>query len=137
MSADGLLVWCDPEPPPQRVRLPNRRECVTETIEIGGREYSASVGFDERGLPKEIFLAGAKSGSDMDAILAGAAITVSKALQLGLQAGQLISESERSISAVEAGLHLVARYEAEEWRNPADWLADAGISPEEDAEVRR
>jgi hypothetical protein len=114
MSADGLLVWCDPEP--HRVRLPNRRECFTETIEIGGRCYSASVGFNERDEPKEIFLAGAKSGSDMDDNLADAAIVVSRTLQLGVKAQHLTGEAGRPNSAVGAALDLLARYEAEDWR---------------------
>jgi|GEM_PF-2914490 len=120
MSADGLLVWCDPEPPAQRIRLSNRRECFTETIKIGGREYDAAVGFNEQGEPKEIFLSGAKSGSDMDGNLAGAAIAVSKTLQLGLRAAQL-TDPDSSLSpllcdAVTAALNLVAWYEAEDWR---------------------
>jgi len=117
MSADGLLVWCEPEPPPERVRLPNRRECFTDTIEIGGREYSASVGFDPRsGEPKEIFLSGAKSGSDMDFHLEEAAIIASRALQRGLRAKDLSGDTTDAVSPIGAALDLLARYEAEEWR---------------------
>jgi hypothetical protein len=117
MSADGFIVWCDPEPdpPPARSRLPNRRECFTETIEIGGREYSASVGFDAESAPKEIFLSGAKSGSDMDYHLEEAAIIASRALQRGLRANDLTGDTT-AVSPVGAALALVARYETEEWR---------------------
>jgi hypothetical protein len=54
---------------PDRARLPNRRPCVTERIVVGQSVYEASIGFDGEGRPKEIFLSGAKVGTDMAAIL--------------------------------------------------------------------
>jgi len=70
-----------------RQRLPNRREAVTETVEFAAGDsrivsVEASVGFDELGRPKEIiFLFGAKAGTDMAAVLADTAVSISVALQ--------------------------------------------------------
>lgn len=127
MSADGLLVWCEPGPDSSRRRLPNRRECFTETIQVGNSVYDASVGFDEHGNPKEIFLSGAKSGTDMAAVLADTGILVSITLQSGIPAELLAPSMSRvpdgwtddgtdCASVLGIALDLVARYEAEEWR---------------------
>jgi hypothetical protein len=75
----------------RRRRLPNRRLALTETIEFAtgdGRvsRYEATVGFDELGRPKEIFLVGARAGSDMAAVLADTAVALSVALQHGVPA---------------------------------------------------
>ena len=86
----------------QRRRLPNRREAVTETIEFAagdGRvvQYEATIGFGELGRPKEIFLFGAKAGTDMAAVLADTAVALSVALQHGVTAEAMAA----SISRVE------------------------------------
>src|SRR5947209_6178419 len=74
---------------PNRTRLPNRRPCVTERIEVGQSIFEASVGFDANGWPKEVFLTGAKVGTDMAAILADTSVAVSVALQHGVSASAL------------------------------------------------
>lgn len=66
----------------RRRRLPNRRSTVTESIQFAagnGRvvQYEASVGFDELGRPKEIFLFGAKDGADIAAVLTDTAVALS------------------------------------------------------------
>lgn len=137
MSFDGLLVWCEPGPDSSRRRLPNRRECFTETIQVGNAVYDASVGFDAEGNPKEIFLSGglappgsrpsAKTGSDMAAVLTDTGILVSFSLQSGIPAELLAPSMSRvpagfdeeavaRASVLGVALDLVARYEAEEWR---------------------
>src|SRR5438132_9258661 len=78
----------------RRRRLPNRRRSLTETIRFcrsngEAAEYSATAGFDELGRPKEVFLSGARDGSDMAAVLADAAIIISIALQSGISARAL------------------------------------------------
>jgi hypothetical protein len=88
----------------RRRRLPNRREAVTETIAFArsngsGVEYQATLGFDELKRPREIFLFGAKDGTDMAAVLADAAVTISIALQHGIRADSLA----RSVSRVSQG----------------------------------
>jgi ribonucleoside-diphosphate reductase alpha chain len=131
MSADGLLVWCEPGPDSSRKRLPNRRECFTETIEIGGRRYEAGVGFAADGETREIFLSGPRIGSDMAFILADIAIVVALAMQHGIPAATFAASMSRlaapgdihgdlpatqPASVIGVALDLLARYEAEDWR---------------------
>lgn len=97
-----------------RRRLPNRRPCLTETIVIGERAYACSVGFEPAtGLPKELFLSGAKIGSDAQYEIEGIAIAVSKAMQRGIRAGDLAVGGNGSVIA--AALDRAAYYEAEDW----------------------
>jgi hypothetical protein len=109
---------------PDRARLPNRRPCVTERIVVGQSVYEASIGFDGEGEPKEIFLSGAKVGTDMAAILADTSVAVSVALQHGVLAEAMalsvsrVPEAldgppERPASVIGAALDVVARYERE------------------------
>lgn len=111
----------------RRRRLPNRREAVTESIEFfagDGRiaRYEAAVGFDELGRAKELFLSGAKAGSDMAATLADTAVALSVALQHGVSATSMAVSIARvapadglragtPASVVGAALDLLARYE--------------------------
>jgi hypothetical protein len=87
----GMTVTDFPLPQPKRKRLPNRRMAVSETIEFvrsdgGLASYEATIGFDDQGRPKEIFLFGAKAGSDMALALADTAVALSVALQHGVTA---------------------------------------------------
>ena len=85
---------------PERQRLPNRRPSHTETLEIGGQTFTASVGFDpETGQPRELFLTAGKEGSMLNALLADAAVVVSIALQHGVPAVALA----KSIGRLPAG----------------------------------
>ncbi len=69
----------------ERTRLPNRRECRTETLKAAGQKFTACVGFDpETGQPRELFLDGGKEGSQVDALLSDAATAISVALQFGV-----------------------------------------------------
>ena len=52
-----------------RNRLPNRRKAETTAVAIGGMTLTATVGFDRAGHPAEVFLSGAKDGSNLSAIL--------------------------------------------------------------------
>jgi hypothetical protein len=78
-----------------RTRLPNRRPALTEIITVGGREFAATVGFDRRGRPKEIFRAGAREGSDLQFVIADASIVISLALQYGVPAQALAASMSR------------------------------------------
>ena len=70
---------------PHRRRLPNRRPSETRTLHVGNLTFAASIGFDPvDGRPSEIFLAGAKDGTDMAAILDDASVVISVALQHGI-----------------------------------------------------
>jgi ribonucleoside-diphosphate reductase alpha chain len=115
-----------------RLRLPNRRPAVTETLEVPGQCFTATIGFDPANAqPREVFLAGAKGGSALAAILADAAVVISVALQHDIPAealaksvgrlpggpvapADLDTASERlvSMSPIGAALDLVARWQA-------------------------
>ncbi len=70
---------------PARSRLPNRRPAYTETLEVDGQAFEATVGFDpESGQPRELFLTAGKEGSLLNALLADAAVVISVALQHGV-----------------------------------------------------
>ena len=76
---------------PVRKRLANRRPQITEPIIVGPFSYTASVGFDtDLGAPRELFLEGASTGSDMAHLLADVATVMSIVLQHGLPASLFI-----------------------------------------------
>ena len=73
-----------------RNRLPNRRPSHTETLEVAGQTFTATVGFDpEDGCPRELFLTAGKEGSLITALLADAAVAISAASQHGIPAQSL------------------------------------------------
>lgn len=74
-----------------RKKLPNRRPCLTETLEIEGRKYAVSYGFDPNDAElREIFIsARGKSGSNQDHELYSAGVLASHALQNGADAMSL------------------------------------------------
>ncbi len=75
---------------PVRRRLPNRRPCHTEALEIAGQAFTATVGFDpEDDSPRELFLTAGKEGSLLNSLLADAAVVISVALQYGVPAAAL------------------------------------------------
>jgi hypothetical protein len=99
-----------------RHRLPNRRRSLTETIEtLDGQQITATISPDPlSGLPAEVFLSGAKEGTDMATILDDASVVISLALQHGITAHALLhSVSPGRASAIGAALELIASYEEE------------------------
>ncbi len=75
---------------PLRTRLPNRRPAHVETLEAAGQTFEACISFDPAtGRPKEVFLSGAKDGTDLAAILDDASVVLSVALQFGVPAAAL------------------------------------------------
>ncbi len=75
---------------PHRRRLPSRRPSHTETLEVAGQAFTATVGFDPADdQPRELFLSGGKEGSTLDALLADAAVLISVSLQHGVSAQAL------------------------------------------------
>ncbi len=83
-----------------RQLLPNRRRQETVELEFGEHQYAVSVGFDTAGAIREVFVAGQKQGSTLDATLDDAAIVVSIALQRGATAAEL----RHSMSRLGGGL---------------------------------
>lgn len=114
----------------RRRRLPNRRPSETQSIGFARPDgaivtYEATVSFDELCRPKEIFLFGAKDGSDRAADLADASVAISVALQHGVSARAMALSVSRlpdpmgehgtmPASIIGAALDLLAQYEAEE-----------------------
>jgi hypothetical protein len=100
-----------------RERLPNRRMAITHDLIVGSSTYAATIGLDRLGRPREIFLSGAKSGSDAAAILADCAVALSVALQSGVSAEAMAISVGRAgdppapISIIGAALSLAASYE--------------------------
>ena len=85
-----------PGPATLRRRLPNRRPSETRALTVGNHTFTATIGFDPAdGRPREIFLTGAKDGTDMAAILDDAAVTLSIALQHGVSAAALAKSVAR------------------------------------------
>ena len=81
----------------ERARLPNRRPSHTETLEVDGQTFEATVGFDsESGQPRELFMTAGKEGSMLNALLADAAVPISVALQRGVPAAALAKSVGRS-----------------------------------------
>ena len=96
-----------------RQRLPNRRLSHTETLEVDGHAFTATVGFDDCGRPREVFMAAGKEGSLLNAMLADAAVAISVALQSGVPAAALA----KSVGRLPA-----------DWR--ALWLVPGGGRPQ-------
>ncbi len=66
-----------------RERLPGRRQSVLLDLEHQGARYSLGIGFFETGKPGELFVSGARTGSDIDGMLADLGVLVSRLLQHG------------------------------------------------------
>ncbi len=80
-----------------RAHLPNRRPSHLETLEVAGQTFEVCVGFDPAtGQPREVFLNGAKEGSQFDAMLADAATVISVALQYGVAPAALAKSVGRA-----------------------------------------
>ena len=58
-------------------------------MEYNGERYHISVGYDLYAKPKEVFIRGSKSGSDMDHLLDDVAVVTSLALQNGVNVEEL------------------------------------------------
>ena len=86
-----------------RQRLPNRRPSHTEALQVDGQAFTTTVGFDpESDQPRESFMSAGKEGSMLDALLADAAVTISVALQHGVQPAAL-AKSVGRLPAVPIG----------------------------------
>jgi hypothetical protein len=66
--------------------LPQRRECSTFTMRYGGQntEFTITTGHYEDGEIGEVFVNGAKAGSEMESVTRDAAVLLSLAIQHGV-----------------------------------------------------
>ncbi len=74
-----------------RERLPDRRQAETLDLWHGGRRYHLTVGEYNDGRPGEVFLHGAKPGSDTDLLCDDIGVLVSQLLQHGDSPGALVA----------------------------------------------
>lgn len=111
-----------------RQRLPNRRPCITETIEVqdhpgvAPQRYHLSIGMDPvSGRPCEMFLMGPKTGTQMAALAHDGSILASLALQHGMSASALVASlsmienpdgTAAPASPIGTALAVVAEYQA-------------------------
>ena len=66
-----------------RERLPDRRQAETVDLWHGGRRYHLTVGEYPDGRPGEVFIHGAKPGSDTDLLCDDIGVLISRLLQYG------------------------------------------------------
>jgi len=66
-----------------RRMLPNRRACYTTTLRWYNTDYAVSISLFDDDAPAEVFITGAKAGSDVQAVSRDAAIVIRLALQFG------------------------------------------------------
>lgn len=84
---------------PDRKRLPNRRTSWIVEFEWRGTCYTATISADLADplmLPKEIFINGAKEGTDLRAVTADASTLISIALQHGVTAEAMAKSISRT-----------------------------------------
>ena len=87
-----------------RVRLPDRRPAETVQLEYGGTRFMITVGFYPDGRPGEVFTHGARSGSNLDAVLADACVVVSCLIQHGVEPREIAASMGRLCNAVPASI---------------------------------
>jgi len=78
-----------------RMRLPDRRFAETVVLEHSGTRFMVTVGFYPDGRPGEVFTHGARSGSNLDALLADACVVVSCLIQHGVEPRDLATSMGR------------------------------------------
>ena len=66
-----------------RQRLPDRRRAVIFDVVHEGARYSVGIGLYDDNRLGEVFLSGAKTGSDLDGLLADVGVLLSRSLQHG------------------------------------------------------
>ncbi len=109
-----------------RRRLPNRRQNETFEVKTDGQTYAITLGYYSGGNQVgEIFIACGKVGSQLDGVLADAAILASRCLQAGMSAGEIAQSMSRlpcapfeppvePASPIGAALDLAAKFERPE-----------------------
>jgi len=96
-----------------RENLPNRRPCETIAIRHNGAAVTASIGRYPDGRPAELFLNSGKIDSDLDCLMADAAVAISIALQHGAPVEALRHSMKKdprggAVSAIGVAITLLA-----------------------------
>ena len=87
-----------------RVRLPDRRFAETVALEHSGTRFMVTIGFYPDGRPGEVFTHGARSGSNLDALLADACVVISCLIQHGVAPRDLAASMGRLGNAEPASI---------------------------------
>ena len=87
-----------------RVRLPDRRFAETVMVEHDSARFMVTIGFYPDGRPGEVFTHGARSGSNIDALLADACVLVSCLIQHGAEPSELAGSMGRLGNASPASI---------------------------------
>jgi hypothetical protein len=87
-----------------RVRLPDRRAAETVQLDYEGAHYMVTVGYYPDGKPGEVFTHGARSGSNLDAVLADACVAISCLMQHGVEPRDLAASMGRLGNAEPASI---------------------------------
>lgn len=87
-----------------RTRLPERRAAETVRLDYDGTQFMVTIGFYPDGRPGEVFTHGARSGSNMDALLADACVVVSCLIQHGAEPSDLAGSMGRLGNAKPASI---------------------------------
>ena len=78
-----------------RMCLPDRRAAETVALEHDGARFMVTIGFYPNGKPGEVFTHGARSGSNLDALLADACVVVSCLMQHSVDPAALAASMGR------------------------------------------
>ena len=78
-----------------RRRLPDRRPAETADLHFGGQAFAVTIGFYPDGRPGEVFADGVRSGSDLEALLDDACVTLSLLLQHGVEPARIAGSMGR------------------------------------------
>ena len=93
--------------PVRRNRLPNRRQVSTVSLmwpPNSGERYHVTVGEYENGAPGEVWVHGAKVGSEFDALLSDASILLSILIQVGYDSDKIAKALGRCESGERASI---------------------------------
>mgnify|MGYP000125473021 FL=1 len=86
-----------------RVRLPNRREADTAAFEHAGRRYVMTIGRDQFGEPREVFIDAGRPGDDLNMMARDLAVVSSLALQYGAPLAVLLDALDKDQDGRPAG----------------------------------
>jgi len=93
--------------PVERNRLPNRRQVSTVAVlwpPAIGERYHVTIGEYDDGRPGEVWVHGAKVGSEFDALLSDASILLSILIQIGYDADKIANALGRVGSGERASI---------------------------------
>ncbi len=99
-------------------KLPNRRLCLTRSLDWKMHAWLVGAGFDDLGRVREVFLQGPKAGSEFRMLLDDACVLVSKLLTAGVPideiAGWMGRDGDDAASPIGAVIGLLKEIQTED-----------------------